>query len=391
MASNLNLPTHNGVIESIYQQDKSGSTTSNPDHVGSSRIIDSNGNSAPSMNDFNTSRNLVNKPFTTDKIFEMDYFKGLKHSRNLFSTDEIDLYNKTYRFGLLNPDMALSGVREVLFFTKPDLSIFSRDDNDSKAKIESLSSDLQGRTFWQEMFETRKNAMMSLQGSADGWTDPFNHLLQNTVSSNLSIPDLSSEGIDSTKNSYGVNITYRSSSEASNDSFDFSLEFRDTKWLDVYYYFKMYEEYETLKHHGAVRPWKPYVCNKILHDQFSIYKFLLDDDNETIIYFAKYWGVYPKSLPRDTFSNTAFDTGIVYNIDFKGQFFDDSDPIIIDEFNRLSASYFNDQKYRVDVYNDILGRIDGRAATAAYVFKEPSKRSPTGQVFKLKWKGSDVE
>lgn len=391
MAS-INTRTHNGVIESIYQQDKSGSNPSNPDRAGNSRIIDSNGNIAPSMNDAGVSASIVNHPFETDKIFEMDYFKGLKHSRNLFSTDEIDLYNKTYRFGLLNPDMALSGVREVLFFTKPDLSLFSRGDTDFKAETPlSLTKDLQGRTFWQEMFEQRMDAMMALQGSADGWNDPFNHLLQNTVSSNLSIPDLSSEGIESTKNAYGVNITYRSSSEASNDSFDFSLEFKDTKWLDVYYFFRMYEEYETLKHHGAVKPWKPYICNKILHDQFAIYKFLLDDDNETVIYFAKYWGVYPKSLPRDTFSNTAFDTGITYSIDFKGQFFDDSDPIIIDEFNRLSASYFNKQKYRVDVYNDVLGRIDGRAATSAYIFKEESKRSSTGFVWKLKWKGSDVE
>lgn len=387
----FNLPTHNGVIESIYQQDKSGGTTSNSDHASNGIIIDSNGNEAPSMNDGGTSVSIVNNPFNTNKIFNMDYFKGLKHSRNLFDTDEIDLYNKTYRFGILNPNMALSGVREVLFFTKPDLSLFSRDINDAAAKTNILSSDLKGRTFWEEMFQTRKPAMMALQGSADGWTDPFNHLLQNTVSSNLSIPDLSSEGIESTKNSYGVNITYRSSSEASNDSFDFSLEFKDTKWLDVYYFFRMYEEYETLKHHGAVKPWKPYIYNKILHDQFAIYKFLLDDDNETVIYFAKYWGVYPKSLPRDTFSNTAFDTGITYSIDFKGQFFDDSDPIIIDEFNRLSASYFNDQRYRVDVYNDILGRIDGRAATSAYVFKEESKRSPTGFVWKLKWKGSDAE
>ena len=257
--------------------------------------------------------------------------------------------------------------------------------------ITKLNTQLQGRTFWEEMFSGRKEAMKSLQGSADGWTDPFNHLLQNTVSSNLPIPDLSSEGIESTKNAYGVNITYRSSSEASNDSFDFSLEFKDTKWLDVYYYFRMYEEYETLKHHGVVSPWKPYISSKVLHDQFAIYKFLLDDDNATILYYAKYWGVYPKSLPRDTFSNTAFDTGITYSIDFKAQFFEDSDPIILSEFNDLSLSYYDSQYYRIDVYNDVLGRIDGRPATAALVVREKSKRSSAGTVFKLKWKGSDLE
>lgn len=412
-SSNLNIPINNGNMESIYQQDKSGNTRSNPDHAPIHNKTEKNtayeintydvvggdpdaGEPFYSMEDGGKSASIINSAFDTSKIFEMDYFKGLKHSKNLFNSDELNLYDKTYRFGILNPNMALSGVREVLFFTKPDLSIINRDDTTGAFDSNySLNPALATRTFWLEMYNKRFDAIRSLQGSIPtykaGWDDPFNHLLQNTVSSNLEIPGLSSEGIETTKNAYGVNITYRSSSEASNDSFDFSLEFKDTKWLDVYYWFKMYEEYETLKHHGIVKPWAPYISSKVLHDQFSIYKFLLDDDNETILYFAKFWGVYPKSLPRDTFSNTSFDNGITYSIEFKGQFFDDSDPIILREFNDISISYYNSQKYRIDVYNDIIGRIDGRPAKSALVVQEPAKRSPTGYVYKLKWKGSDEE
>ena len=401
--ADLNIPVHNGNIESIYQQDKSSSTLSNPDHVPSTPVIgtDSTGLPIYSMEDNGKSVSIINNPFTTDKIYSMDYFKGLKHSKNLFDSEELNLYDNTYRFGILNPSMALSGVREVLFFTKPDLSIMTRNDETGDVGT-SLNPALASRTFWAEMFNIndiksgkpyirRYDAIRMLQGSIDDWIDPFNHLLQNTVSSNLEIPGLSSEGIETTKNAYGVNITYRSSSEASNDSYDFSLEFKDTKWLDVYYFFKMYEEYETLKHHGIVKPWGPYISSKILHDQFAIYKFLLDDDNETILYFAKFWGVYPKSLPRDTFSNASFDNGITYSIEFKGQFFDDSDPAILSEFNSIARPYYNSLKYRVDVYNDLLGRIDGRPARAALVVQEPAKRSPTGYVYKLKWKGSDEE
>jgi len=383
--ANLNLPYKNGVANSLYQPTNDNVYSPYaPDYTTENGRMEDNG----------VSKALLNTSFTTPGIYTMDYFKGLRHSKNLFYANEINLYSKTYRFGVLNPNAAISGVREVLFFTKPDLNILARenDRNDSSLKHPiQLNPDLAGRIFWEDMKEKRFNAIRSLQGSADGWLDPFNHLLQNTVTSNLEIPGLSSEGIETTKNAYGVNITYRGSSEASNDSFDFSLEFKDTKWLDVYYYFKMYEEYETLKHHGLVRPWKPYITSKILHDQFSIYKFLLDDDNETILYFAKFWGVYPKSLPRDTFSNTTFDSGITYSIEFKGQFFDDSDPIILREFNDISYNFYNSRKYQIDVYNDMLGRIDGRAAQSAYVVEEPAKRSPTGFVYKLKWKGDDTE
>ena len=57
--------------------------------------------------------------------------------------------------------------------------------------------------------------------------------------------------------------------------------------------------------------------NKIIHDQFSIYKFIVDEDMETIIYWGKYYGVYPTSLPRDAFSNSNFQDGLTFSINFK--------------------------------------------------------------------------
>jgi len=71
--------------------------------------------------------------------------------------------------------------------------------------------------------------------------DLFNNLLGNTVSSNLEVPGLSSDVIESANSMFGVNIQYHGSSESSNDNFDFSLEFKDTKLLHVYSFFKAYE------------------------------------------------------------------------------------------------------------------------------------------------------
>ena len=186
---------------------------------------------------------------------------------------------------------------------------------------------------------------------------------------------------------YGVNLSYRGSSEASDDSFSFSLEFRDTRWLDVYYFFRAYEEYETLKHHGLVAPWKPYIEQKILHDQFSIYKFLLDDDMETIRYYAKYYGVYPTSLPRDTFSQSSFENGITYNINFKAAFYEDMNPEILYDFNDLTDVIWREGLYDIEVYNSTLDRVDTRSATAARIVKVSNDSNPKGFEYKLKWKG----
>ena len=172
-------------------------------------------------------------------------------------------------------------------------------------------------------------------------------------------------------------------------SFDFSLEFKDTKWLDTYMMFKAYEEYETLKHHGVVRPWKGYIENKIIHDQFAIYKFLVGEDMETIIYYAKFYGVMPKSLPRDTFSTANFDNGLSYSIDFRAAFFEDMKPEIIYDFNALSKPFYDTEKYKISQYNEWLDRIDHRAATTAVVTREKNAKAPCGYVYKLKWKGRD--
>jgi len=331
---------------------------------------------------------LVNKKFTTEDVFTQAAFTSIRHYNGLYYSNEIDLYDQIYRFKIFNPDVAVSNFKEILFFTRPDLSILARNDNISNyPKInDPLNSALSGRPFWEELRDNMRNTVKMLQGSIDHF-DPFNRLLQNTVTSSIEIPALESEAVETASNMYGVNLSYRGSSEGSDDSFSFSLEFRDTKWLDVYYFFRAYEEYETLKHHGIVRPWKPYIEQKILHDQFSIYKFLLDDDMETIRYYAKYYGVYPTSLPRDTFSTTDFNNGIVYNINFKAAFYEDMNPDILYDFNALTSSMWDNNPYDIEVYNSVLGRVDTRSAKIAKVVKYTSEANPKGFDYKLKWKG----
>lgn len=323
---------------------------------------------------------------------EKDFIKSLLHANHIYYNKEIDLYNKTYRFGLFNPHNTITNAREFVFFTKPDLSIIDR--NDLTGTVgEVLCDGLKYREFWKDLSTNRKRTIKLLQNSYHSNGDPFNHLLQNQLANNLDIPGLTSDAIETAVNMYGVGIQYRGSSEASDDGFDFSLEFKDTKWLDTYYFFKAYEEYETLKHHGIVKPWLGYIEDKIIHDQFALYKFIVDEDMETILYYGKFYGVFPKSLPRDNFSSVNFDNGLSYSIDFHAAFYEDMRPEIISDFNDLSRDFYYKQKYEIDIYNTALGHSDGRAATAAYIEIDKSSAravaSPNSCLLKLKWRGSD--
>ena len=345
---------------------------------------------------------ILNRGYTTrsdsdtyNDYLNSDLYKLALHGSNLFTKDEIDLYNNIYRFGLYNPYGALINAREYLFFTKPDLNIIKR--NPATGEIISgtefgLNEDLK-TSFWDELFKERKSTTIKLlQNSySPGW----NMLLQNSVISNLEIPGLEGTVVESPVNNYGVGFQYRGTSEASDDSIDFSLEFKDTKWLDVYYFFRAYEDYQTLKHHGTVSPWKGYITNRILHDQFAIYKFLVDEDMETIIYWCKLYGVMPMNLPREVFSTADFSSGLSYTINFKAAFFEDMRSDILVDFNNLSASFLNDVssklvfqgRYDLETYNTATHTGDYRPAKSAYVAKYKRPDSPTGWVYKLKWKG----
>lgn len=359
--------------------------------------------SGAEQDDGGMSKSILNSNETIKDVTVADVGNTLRsayHSSNVYSDLEIRdrLYTETFRFGLRDTYGAQGQGKEYLFFTKPDLHIFQLNtpfdnggDIPSTAFSNSLVPGLANVPFWIELAQSRKNTtLLNLQASRDQ-SDPFNHLLQNMVKSTLDVPGLTSEAIETPTNMYGVGYSYRGSSEGADDNPTFSLEFKDTKYLDIYTYFKAYEEYETIKHHGLVRPPMHYIVNKIIHDQFSIYKFILADDMETILYYGKMYGVMPMSLPRDVFSNPTFDDGISYTIEFKAAFYEDMKPDILLDFNSLSQDLYNNQKYQINPYNAILDKSDMRTAKAAAVIKDTTsaaaKRSPLGYVYKLKWRG----
>lgn len=333
---------------------------------------------------------------------DINLYANLYHSNNLrMSRSEIytedRMFNQTFRFGMYNPFGQISTAREFVFFTKPDLHIFKTDDKTMQVYRDQLNDGL-GSYFWSELTTTKKRIVESLQASYTAndvkARDPFNHLLQNTLVSNLEVPSLNAPSIETSTNTYGVSLTYRGSSEDSDDGPEFSLEFKDDRYLNVYTFFRAYEEYETLKKHGIIKPQLQYIYNKILHDQFCIYKFIVDEDMETIIYWGKYYGVYPTSLPRDAFNNDNFQDGLSFSINFKAAFYEDMRPEILFDFNKVSKEMFDSCTHRIDIYNDSLMRFDGRAAKSAMVYivqgDRRANQNPNQYYYKLVWKGDDT-
>lgn len=321
--------------------------------------------------------------FTSSGNVSKPLIEEIMRRNMVMNTTDEDWITRFTRFGYLDPYNNMGCNKEYIFFTKPDLHLFDGD---------GLSSELKDNTYFQDCYKRFRHIMKQLQYSKDK-SRPHLAMLTNQIASSLDLPDIVGLESDSNENIYGDKITYRHGSESGDVGHEFSLEFYDTKYLEVYNLFKMWDMYENLKTKGKVTPPnKSYIENMELHDQISIYKFIVADDMETILFYAKLYGVYPKGVPRSQFGS--LENGpIKLNVDFKSAFVLDNDPTILDDFNRvriIGTNYDSVTKIpTANIWDKEYQKVDVRFVGKPFVVKDSSVPIGTGAgssgVYKLKW------
>lgn len=342
--------------------------------------------------------------FTDDIIDESDMGTTF-WSNNIYNRKDIQWYTKFNRFGCLDPFNAVSNSKEYLFFTKPDLHI-------CEPGTMNLNPELANQDYFVELLNRYPDVIRQLQRSISSGSSnhyPFVNLLSNSVKNNLDMPEISSDDTDTPATLYGTSITYRGTGWTSDENFDFSLEFEDTRYLEIYHFFKAWEEYERLKAVGVVSPpninnapvddnglsFNSYLENKELHDQIGIYKIVTDEDYETIMYYA-YMICYPKSVPREAFSELQLGNGLRYTVNFHGQFVMDTNPRLLIQFNKLAqetSGLVSGSSKFIDSYDTSRHAVDGRWAVSPWVVR--SMKNDVDQWlgpnsmkydYKLKWR-----
>ena len=98
-------------------------------------------------------------------------------------------------------------------------------------------------------------------------------------------------------------------------------------------------EYINLVSRGTISPVRQNIINKILDYAGSIYYIVTAEDGETIIFWSKYYGVFPSTSPSNQFSwNGEMIQGpLNYSFKYNYSFKEDFNPATLTEFNMNSG------------------------------------------------------
>ena len=159
--------------------------------------------------------------------------KPTERANNYYNREDIAWYDKFARFSYLDPYNGVNTTREYVFFTKPDLHIY-------EPRTRLLNPEISNMPIFADGHRRFPKVMEQLQMSVNDRTDfsPFVNLLTNATKSSLELPQINANTTETAQNIYGTVMGYRQSSEASDNAHEFTLEFEETKYLEVYMFFK---------------------------------------------------------------------------------------------------------------------------------------------------------
>lgn len=324
----------------------------------------------------------INLPLASHVKATDSGFSKIIQAAGIYDRRSIDWYNTFNRFGCIDPYTSLSSTREYIFFTKPDLHIFEGN------SAYTLNSELNNVSIFSDAMTRYHGVLKQLQYSVNPPKQAFVNILSNTVKSTLDLPTISTNDINTSENIYGTFMSYRRSSLTSDEQHEFSLDFEDSKYLEVYMWFKLYDEYCKQKDLGMVTPPDDsYIINKILHDQMSVFKFIVGEDGETLIHWSKLWGVYPKGVPRESLSDLSGGGPFRFSVSFKSQFVDDMDPTILGDLNAITLDNYTTPSASniLPLYDNSISAVSGEWAGVPFIVRDPNVIS-SNAIYKLKWR-----
>lgn len=351
------------------------------------------------------------------------------NANGYFRPEDMKFNSAFYRFPRNDPYNYVENAREYLFFTKPDLPLIN--DGNATQPSSFLTSPAQNINYFSDLAESKgyqdavfKNLCYSgAKRANDGC--PFIRILSNRKSSNMDVPDIQVEELETATNMFGNRILYPKSSQGNDEDLDFNIEFEDTRFLEVFHLFKAWDYYRILKWYGIITPasfiknpndeggifsgaWEDikastgifgsgstasvnsfadYTFHKVLHDHIRIFKFLVDSDGETLLYAASAIGCFPKTIQRSSFSEIPERGSLKITIGFKlSGWFEDNMTSTINDFNVIINNWQSIDtciNNRIDIYDYDIDQVSQELVDVPFIVSKDQLGSGQQQAGRL--------
>ncbi|WCS68341.1 hypothetical protein Goe21_02310 [Bacillus phage vB_BsuM-Goe21] len=166
---------------------------------------------------------------------------------------------------------------------------------------------------------------------------PFIKILTNAFRG-MDGKDLAARTIDVGETFYGYKQTLPISLVDSLVGDTTTVKFEEYKSLPIIKLHKAWVEYTENVRRGTFSPSKDAIKKRYLDYVSSIYYFLLDFDGETILYFSKYTGAVPISVPYANLATDGKEHDIPeISVEYSYSFKEDLDPAILMDFNKVAT------------------------------------------------------
>lgn len=346
------------------------------------------------FSEFTTQFAAKKQELINDMNSEDSALRRTLNANGIFRASDMKYNEAFYRFPRNDPYNYVDGAREYLFFTKPDLPLVI--DSEATSAEGFLTEPAKNIPYFTDLAESegyRKSVFcnLSYSGSKEHDGCPFIRILSNRKTSNMDIPDIQVEELETAANLYGTKIIYPKGSSSNDEGIDFTVEFEDTRFLEIYHLFKVWDYYRSLKWYGVISPasflkeygankkqrasddllesaanhvagamdlirqsfmdpdqsygkverdYVGYIFHKVLHDHIRVFKFLIDNDGESILYAASAIGCYPKTIQRSSFSEIPDRGPLKISVGFKvSGWFDDILTNVVRDFKAIVNSW----------------------------------------------------
>jgi hypothetical protein len=260
-----------------------------------------------------------------------------------------------------------------IFFVRPDINIL----NDSNELTQTVAP----ITFYSQMYKTDPEVFKSLTKNLSSDHSFHPYLSNAAMSFELSDELIKTE--DSGETFTGYKMKYARSTVESNTAGTFSIQYVDDRDLNVYKTHKLWLEYMDNVYRGVIQPGRHSVLRKEVDYSTAVYYFLCGPDGETLLFWSKYFGVFPNNAPASSLSWAKGSSVKLpeFSINYSYSVKEDYKPIALMEFNELSKGSF---EYR-RTYEPSMAMVGRTMAGAPFI--QTSSNPDTGRtVYKLRFR-----